>query len=137
MLYSIDEFLKIVFHAIICSFPNLLVSLELWADQEFYEEHPVMWLLTPEQDYKVILCSGYTTAANSEAYTIFSDSGKELEEYLEKCIGKSDFEADVSDRIQEEGTGNIADKLLLSRFTQILSRIYYLTLLLPPLSHRH
>lgn len=91
----------------------MFASLEKWADQEFYEEHPVMWLFTPKQDYKVILFSGYTTSANSEAYTIFSDSGKELEEYLEKCIGKSDFEADVSDRIQEEGTGNIADKYIV------------------------
>ena len=66
----------------------MFASLEKWADQEFYEEHPVMWLFTPKQDYKVILFSGYTTSANSEAYTIFSDSGKELEEYLEKCIGK-------------------------------------------------
>ena len=92
---------------------SMFASLEKWADQEFYEEHPVMWLFTPKQDYKVILFSGYTTSANSEAYTIFSDSGKELEEYLEKCIGKSDFEADVSDRIQEEGTGNIADKYIV------------------------
>ncbi len=92
---------------------SMFASLEKWADQGFYEEHPVMWLLTPNQDYKVILVSGYTTAANSEAYTIFTDSGKELEEYLEKCIGKSDFEADISDRIQGEDMGNIADKYIM------------------------
>lgn len=92
---------------------SMFASLELWADQEFYEEHPVMWLLTPEQDYKVILCSGYTTAANSEAYTIFTDSGKELGEYLEKCIGKSDFKADESYRIKGEGLGNAVDKSIV------------------------
>ncbi len=95
---------------------SMFASLEKWADQGFYEEHPKMWLLTPAQDYKIILFSGYTTAANSEAYTVFTDSGKELKEYMEKCIGKSDFKTDVLDRINgEEGADseNITDKCIV------------------------
>lgn len=74
---------------------SMFASLEKWKDQEFYEEHPVMWLLTPGQDYKIVLFSGYETSAYSDTYMIFTGPGKELDEYLENCIRQSHFQADV------------------------------------------
>lgn len=74
---------------------SMFASLEKWKDQEFYEEHPVMWLLTPGQDYKIVLFSGYETSAYSDTYTIFTGPGNELDEYLENCIRQSNFQADV------------------------------------------
>lgn len=74
---------------------SMFASLSNWAEQEFYEAHPEMWLLTPEGDYKIILFSGYTTSALSDTYTIFTGPCGELEEYLRQCVENSDFEADV------------------------------------------
>lgn len=74
---------------------SMFACLEDWEEQGFYEEHPVMWLLTPEQDYKIVLFSGYTTAADSDTYQIFQGPGRELEEYLEACADQSDFQSDV------------------------------------------
>ena len=74
---------------------SMFAVLDEWADQTFYEEHPVIWLLTPEQDFRIDLFSGYTTSAYSETYTIFMGPGEELDDYLAKCLELSDFQADV------------------------------------------
>ena len=34
---------------------SMFGALSNWAEQDYYEEHPVMWLLTPETDYQVVL----------------------------------------------------------------------------------
>lgn len=73
----------------------MFATLSNWSDQAYYEEHPVMWLLTPEQDYQIVLFSGYTTKAVSDAYRIFRADCPEFEEYLETAKAHSDFSADV------------------------------------------
>lgn len=74
---------------------SMFACLDHWADQAFYEAHPIMWLLTPEQDYKIVLFSGYTTSATSDTYTIFEGPGGELDDYLARCSEQSDFRAEV------------------------------------------
>lgn len=84
---------------------SMFATLDNWAEQDYYEEHPVMWLLTPEQDYLILLFAGYTTPALSDTYTVFAGPCDELEEYLEQCREKSDFAADfgtVEAKGQEE-----------------------------------
>lgn len=81
---------------------SMFASLEKWADQEFYEEHPVMWLFTPKRDYKVVLFSGYKTSAYSDTYTIFTGPCAEFDDYLKKCVRQSDFQADAD----LDGDGN-------------------------------
>lgn len=74
---------------------SMFASLQDWKDQEFYEEHPIIWLLTPDQDYKIVLLGGYGTSAYSDTYTIFTGPCEEFDAYLDKCIKQSDFQADV------------------------------------------
>ncbi len=74
---------------------SMFAVLDSWDNQEFYEEHPVMWLLTPERDYRIDLFSGYTTSAYSDTYTIFQGPGEPLDEYLAESAAKSVFQADV------------------------------------------
>ncbi len=74
---------------------SMFATLAKYADQAFYEEHPVMWLLTPEQDYKIMIFSGYTASADSDAYQIFKEASGELEEYLATVQVRSDFTADI------------------------------------------
>lgn len=74
---------------------SMFAALAEYADQTFYEEHPVMWLLTPEQDYKIIVFSGYTASAGSDTYQIFEGASGEFDEYLETVQGRSDFTADM------------------------------------------
>ena len=74
---------------------SMFAGLDEWKEQEYYENHPVMWLLTPGQNYKVVLFSGYTTSADSDAYTVFTEPGEGMKNYLENCLLRSDFQADV------------------------------------------
>lgn len=74
---------------------SMFATLRNWADQEYYEEHPVFWLLTPKRNYQIKLFSGYTTPATSDTYTIFQGPCQELNDYLQMAQANSDFSADV------------------------------------------
>lgn len=66
-----------------------------YKDQKYYDEHPVVWLLTPDKSYKLELLAGYVTDSSSEAYTAFSTDA-ELYEYVQRAVAKSTFVSDVS-----------------------------------------
>ena len=73
---------------------SMFASLEYWLEQEYYEEHPVMWLLTPEGDYRLDLFSGYETSAFSDTYRIFYGPKEEFTAYLQKAAAQSAFTPD-------------------------------------------
>lgn len=74
---------------------SMFATISNWAEQEYYEEHPVMWLLTPEQDYKIVLFSEYTTSAYSDTYVMYPEACPEMDEYLKKAAENSNFKADI------------------------------------------
>lgn len=74
---------------------SMFGELEKWEDQAYYQAHPVLWLLTPEGDYRVQLFSGYTTEATSDTYTVFSGPSEDFTQYLIQCQAQSDFSSDV------------------------------------------
>ncbi len=41
-------------------------TLQDYKNQEYYDAHPVLYLLTPTQDYKIDLIGGYTTPGTAE-----------------------------------------------------------------------
>ena len=59
----------------------MFATLQWWQLGSYREEHPIMWLLTPDQDYKVELYSAYDTSAYSEAYEI-PVAGSDPSQYL-------------------------------------------------------
>ena len=73
------------------TYGKMFACLDDWADQEYYESHPVMWLLTPTQDYKIVLFSGHHTNAYSNMYDIYASHDKKLEKYLAEAVKESDF----------------------------------------------
>lgn len=74
---------------------SMFASLKKWFDQSYYEAHPVMWLLTPEQDYRVEIFAGYPTTVESDTYNIYREPGQALEDYLNWAKKWSAFESDV------------------------------------------
>lgn len=77
---------------------SMFAVLSDWAEQEFYEEHPVIWILTPEQDYQMVLKSGYTVSAHSDTYTIYPEACEEFDSYLADAMERSDFEPVQGDK---------------------------------------
>lgn len=70
---------------------DMFACLDQWADQEFYEQHPVMWLLTPTQDYQVVLVSGHHVSAYSDMYRILPEHDEAFAQFLASARESSDF----------------------------------------------
>ena len=70
-------------------------TLPEYKDQAYYDAHPVMWLLTPEQTYRVDLVAGVVVDTESELYTFWLDS-LELEERLDWAVSRSTFRSGVA-----------------------------------------
>ncbi len=75
---------------------SMFACLSRWQDQAFFDEHPVFWLLTPRQNYRVVLFSAYPTSAVSGTYTIFTAPCNELDGYLQQAAAQSAVHAEVT-----------------------------------------
>lgn len=64
-------------------------------EEETYKKNKYFWILTPEKDYRYEIVSAYTTAVNSDTYTLFKGPGVEFEEYLQTIRGYSEITTDV------------------------------------------
>jgi len=75
---------------------SMFAGLEKWGDQEYYEEHPIIWLITPAKVYQIVLFSGHHTASTSSMYDIITHPGAQMDAFLSEALEKSEFEADVT-----------------------------------------
>lgn len=74
---------------------SMFNSLTSYKEQSYYDEHPVMYINTPTQDYKLEIFSAYICNYDSDTYTLTFASESEYGDYLEKMKSQSDFTSDV------------------------------------------
>lgn len=74
---------------------SMFATLEKWSEQDYFDEHSIMWILTPEQDYRVELFSTYYISATSDAYAPIQGPSPQLDNYLAKAKELSVVNADV------------------------------------------
>ena len=74
---------------------SMFASLKKYSDQEYYEEHPVIWYLTPKKNYRLRVFAGFVEKHDSEIYSIFKKK-EDLNKYLDKAREKSSFDPDES-----------------------------------------
>jgi sortase B len=71
--------------------------------QSYYDSYPVIYLLTPTQDYKLVLFSGFVTTMESAVYTFNFDTEEAKEQYISEMAALSEFTPqslpDATDRI--------------------------------------
>ncbi|MCF0129253.1 MAG: class B sortase [Pseudobutyrivibrio sp.] len=70
---------------------SMFAGLDKFRDQEYYDAHDTMWLLTPDATYKILVFSAYTTSAYSDSYTVFRDYGPVTENYINQVWEASNF----------------------------------------------
>lgn len=63
-----------------------------YKNKGYYEEHPFMWIVTPEGAKKLKIIAGFTTPADSESYNFFATE-EDLRAYVAKALEKSDFKS--------------------------------------------
>ena len=80
---------------------SMFASLGNYKKQSYYEEHPVMYLNTPDGNYRVDLFSAFITSADSMIYVPGFNSTEEYRDYLLKIKAFSDFECDVTPTVDD------------------------------------
>ena len=73
----------------------MFATLDWWQVKSYYDEHPVMWLLTETQDYKVELYSAYNCSAYGDSYMIPPYSGEDTATYITKAASHSQYPTEV------------------------------------------
>lgn len=70
--------------------------------QAFYDEHPQMFLVTPEGNYTIELFAGYVANTEEDSWKLWFSSNSEFEEWIIKTKDRSTFssnlEVSTSDR---------------------------------------
>lgn len=69
----------------------MFASLEEWRSQDFYNQHPVMWLLTPDCTYMVELIAGEYIPATSDAYDPATEHDEQFSSWLASYVNDSEF----------------------------------------------
>lgn len=71
---------------------SMFGSLKKLANPEILKKNYNLWLITPDETYKYEIFSCYTTSVDSDTYTLIKGPGKELKEYAENMLEKSEVE---------------------------------------------
>ncbi len=74
---------------------TMFAGISWYEDQSYYDEHPVMYLITPSATYRIELFSGYITTMDSSAYMQTFGSIPEHTDWLKEVSGRSDFRANL------------------------------------------
>ena len=74
---------------------TMLASILKYQNQDYYKEHPIWFLMTPDKNYKIELFSAFLTADDADVYYINNDQSKRDAE-LKKALTHSTFTTDVT-----------------------------------------
>ena len=75
---------------------SMFASLVNYRSQAYYDKHPVLYLLTPETNYRIELFSGYICASTASAFQRQIQAESDFSAYLLNSLKKSNFKSSVS-----------------------------------------
>ena len=73
---------------------SMFASLLRYQEQDYFDKHPGLYYITPDQSYEVRLFSGFTTPAVSAAYNRRFDRC-DFGDWLKEMQSQSDFQSEV------------------------------------------
>lgn len=79
---------------------TMFTGIDKYKKQEFFDEHPVALLITPDKNYKVDFFAGYVAAPQDDAWEIgFTEA--EFEVWLQNAADRSCFTSEVAPNISD------------------------------------
>lgn len=81
---------------------SMFASLDKYSKQEYFDEHPKMYYLTPEGNYRIELIAAHVVESIAENYPIYFSTLEEYQAFLDAAVEDSTFETiyDVSTNYQ-------------------------------------
>ena len=80
---------------------SMFQSISGYKEQDYFDEHPVCLILTPQGDYKLKLFSGYVANVKEKAWKTDFASEEEFADWLAEAKEKSMFESNIEPRISD------------------------------------
>jgi sortase B len=74
---------------------SMFATLRNYREADYYTQHPVMYISTPDFNYRVDLIAGFVTEPTSFAYAGQFESEEQFAAHIELCKDLSTFESDV------------------------------------------
>ena len=74
---------------------SMFATLRNYRDESFYPDHPVMYLSTPDFNYRLDLIAGFITEPTSFAYAMNFDSPEQFMGHIQLIKDLSTFKSDV------------------------------------------
>ena len=74
---------------------SMLAGIENYRSTSFYEAHPVVYYLTPTQNYRVELIAGRIVEAIQESYPLYWETDEEYLAYQQKIMAGSYFDSGI------------------------------------------
>ena len=73
----------------------MFASLDGYKRQEYFEEHPVMLLVTPAKNYVIELFAGYVSKVDDNAWNVSFDNEIAFSQWLAQAKERSSFVSDI------------------------------------------
>lgn len=70
---------------------SMFGSLLQYQKQSYYDEHPTMYLLTPEKNYRIELFAAQFTNSEQEQFPVWFESEQKRETYVQTAMATSTF----------------------------------------------
>lgn len=80
---------------------TMFSGLTEYKKQEFYEGHPTVLLMTPEQNIRVEIFAGYVASVEDNAWEIAIGSDVEVENWLEEAKERSCFKSEITPAVTD------------------------------------
>jgi len=74
---------------------DMFTTLKHYNDQAFYEQHPVMSLVTADAEFEIVLFGGYIVDATTEMLPLYFRNATEFTDYLSEIMRRSVFSSNV------------------------------------------
>lgn len=81
---------------------TMFTAIKRFKNQEYYDEHPIALLMTPDKNYKVEFFTGYIANVEQDAWNYYFDTEEAFQHWLDSSKSKSTFTSEVVPTVDDE-----------------------------------